>query len=78
MLGDTISKISLGQIELISHDHFLSQSEGQMLIEVMNDHGLDQLVHFSTRKKNTVDLILTSLPGQFQEIHSQTNLVIMI
>ena len=47
----------------------LSQSEGQMLIDIMNDHGLEQLVHFPTREKNTLDLILTSLPGQFQEIH---------
>ena len=48
----------------------LSQSEGQMLIDIMNDHVLEQLVHFPTREKNTLDLILTSLPGQFQEIHS--------
>ena len=40
-----------------------------MLIDIMNDHGLEQLVHFPTRAKNTLDLILTSLPGQFQEIH---------
>ena len=26
----------------------LSQSEGQMLIDIMNDHGLEQLVHFLT------------------------------
>ena len=48
----------------------LSQSEGQKLIDIMNDHGLEQLVHFPTRENNTLDLILTSLPGQFQEIHS--------
>ena len=48
----------------------LSQSEGQMLIDAMNDHGLEQLVHFPTREKNTLDLILTSLPGQFQEIYT--------
>ena len=41
-----------------------------MLIGIMNDHSLEQLVHFPTREKNTLDLILTSLPGQFQEIHS--------
>ena len=40
----------------------------------MNDHGLDQLVHFSTREKNTFDLILTFLPGQFQEKHSPVKL----
>ena len=47
-----------------------SQSEGQMLIDIMNDHGLEQLVHFPTREKNTSDVLLTSLPGQFQDIHS--------
>ena len=45
-----------------------------MLIDIMNDHGLGQLVHFPTREKNTLDLILTSLPGQFQEIHSPDKL----
>ena len=29
----------------------LSHSEGQMLIDIMNDHGLEQLVHFPARKK---------------------------
>ena len=48
----------------------LSQSEGQLLIAVMNDHGLEQLVQFPTWEKNTLDLILTSLLGQFHEIHS--------
>ena len=52
----------------------LSQSEGHMLIGIMNDHGLEQLVHFPTREKNTLDLILTSLPGQFQETHSPDKL----
>ena len=50
----------------------LSQSEGQIL--TMNDHGFEQLVHFSTREKNRLDLILTSLPGQFQEKHSPDKL----
>ena len=40
-----------------------------MLTDVMNDHGLEQLVQFTTREKNILDLTLTSLPGQFQEIH---------
>ena len=52
----------------------LSQSDGQILIDIMNDHGLEQLVHFPTREKNTLDLILTSLPGQFQDIHSPDQL----
>ena len=45
----------------------LSKSEGQMLTDIMNDHSLEQLVHFPTREKNTLDLILASLPGQFQK-----------
>ena len=42
----------------------------------MNDHGLEQLLHFPTRekKKKTSDLILTSLRGQFQDIHSPEKL----
>ena len=58
----------------------LSQSEGKIMIDIMNDHDLEQLVHFPTRekktkkKKNTLDLILTSLPGQFQDIHSPDKL----
>ena len=52
----------------------LSQSEGQMLIDIMNYHSLEQLVHFPTREKNTLDLLLTFLPGQFQDIHSPDKL----
>ena len=40
----------------------------------MNDHGLEQMVHFSTREKDTLDLILTTLPGQFQDFHSSDKL----
>ena len=40
----------------------------------MNDHGLEQMVHFPTRDKNTLDLILTTLPGQFQDVHSPDKL----
>ena len=40
-----------------------------MLIDIMNDHGLEQLIHFPIREKNTLDLLLTSLPGQFLDIH---------
>ena len=46
----------------------LSQSEGQILIDIMNDHGLEQMIHFPTRERNTLDLILTTVPGQFQSL----------
>ena len=52
----------------------LSQSEGQILIDIMNDHGLEQMVHFPTREKNILDLILITLPGQFQDVHSPDKL----
>ena len=40
----------------------------------MNDHGLEQMVHFLTREKTILDLILTNLPGQFQDVHSADKL----
>ena len=52
----------------------LSPSEGEILIEIINDYGLEQLVHFPTRERNTLDLIITSLPGQFVDIHSPDRL----
>ena len=36
----------------------------------MDDRGLKQMIPFPTPDKNTLDLIRTSLPGQFQDIHS--------
>ena len=51
-----------------------SQSEGQILIDIMNDHGLEQMVHFPSREKHTLDLILTDLPGQFQDVHAPDKL----
>ena len=47
----------------------LSQSEGQILIDIMNYHGLEQMVHFPTREKNILDLIPINLPGQFQDVY---------
>ena len=35
---------------------------------------LEQLVNFPIPKENTLDLILTLLPGQFQEVHSPDKL----
>ena len=74
VLGDFNFKDIAWPDRLNKSGSLLSQSEGQMLIDAMNDHGLEQLVHFPTREKNTLDLILTSLPGQFQEIHSPDKL----
>ena len=35
---------------------------------------LEQMVHFPTREKNILDLILTTLPSQFQDAHSPDKL----
>ena len=40
-------------------------SEGEKFIEILNDHHLEQLVHFPPRDKNTLDLIITSLSVRF-------------
>ena len=52
----------------------LSLFEGGKFIEILNDHHLEQLVHFPTREKNTLDLIITSLPSQFLDIQSPDRL----
>ena len=51
-----------------------SPSEGEKFIEILNDHHLEKLVHFPTREKNTLDLIITSLPTQFLDIQSPDRL----
>ena len=55
----------------------LSPSEGEILIEIMNDYGLEQLVHFPTRERNTLDLIITSLPVSLLTFIPPTDSVIM-
>ena len=48
--------------------------ESTTLIGLRGSHGLEQMVHFPTREKNTLDLILTTLPDQFQDVHSPDKL----
>ena len=52
----------------------LSMSESALLVELISDHELEQVVHFPTRGQNTLNLIITSLPGQFVDIHSPDRL----
>ena len=47
-LGDFNFKDIAWPDRLNNSGSMLSQSEGQMLIDIMNDHGLEQLVHFPT------------------------------
>ena len=52
----------------------LSQSEGQVLVDIMNDHGLETAGEFPNSGRKYTRLDLTSLPGQFQEVHSPDKL----
>ena len=52
----------------------LSQSVGQIVLDIMNDHGLKHMVGVPTQFKNTLELILTSFPGQFGDINSSDKL----
>ena len=52
----------------------LCDSGGQILLDVMHDLGLEQMVRFPTREKNTLDLIITSLPKQFVDVSSPDRL----
>ena len=70
VLGDFIFREIVWPARLSKSDSMLSQSEGQLLLDIMDDHGLEQMIPFPTPDKNTLDLILNSLPGQFQHIHS--------
>ena len=40
----------------------------------MNDNLFELLVHFPPRERSSLDLIITSLPGQFLDIQSQGRL----
>ena len=76
VLGDFNFKDIVWPDRLSKSGSTLSQSEGQnkILVDIMNDHGFEQMVHFPTREKNTLDLILTTLPGQFQDVHDPDKL----
>ena len=74
VLGDLNFRDIVWPDRLSKSGSSLSQTEGQILIDIMNDHGLEQLVNFPTKERNTLDLILTSLPGQFVDIHSPDKL----
>ena len=68
-------KTNLKLAIVFDHDTFGHLwSEGEKFIEILNDHHLEQLVHFPTREKNTLNLIITSLPTQFLDIQSPDRL----
>ena len=75
VLGDFNFKDIAWPDRLNKSGSVLSQSEGHILIDVMNDHGLEQLVQFPTWKKNTFDLILTSYSSKTNAIKHRNNLI---
>ena len=52
----------------------LVDSDGQSLIDIMSEASAEQLVLFPTRERNTLDLLITILPGQFTDIKSPDSL----
>ena len=52
----------------------LSQSEGQILIDIMNDHGLEQIITLPHSRKEHIGLDSHTLPGQFKDVHSPDKL----
>ena len=74
VLGDFNFRDSVWPDRLNKQGFSLSMSEGAKLVELISDHELEQVVHFPTRGQNTLDLIITSLPGQFVDIHSPDRL----
>ncbi|CAC5400927.1 unnamed protein product [Mytilus coruscus] len=48
----------------------LKGSDGQALIDILNEARAEQLILFPTRESNTLDLLITTLPGQFTDIQS--------
>ena len=50
---------------------------GEKFIEILNDHHLEQLVHFVIRERNILDLNITSLPRQFLDIQSPDRLSVI-
>ena len=47
-LGDFNFREIFGPVRLSKSGTTLSQSEGQMLLDIMDDHGLEQMIHFPT------------------------------
>lgn len=52
-----ILRNQLGQTDYYNRP-MLSLAEGQMLSDILNDRGLEQLVHFQPREENIFDPIL--------------------
>ena len=74
VLGDFNFREIAWPARLSKSGTMLRQFEGQMLLDIKDAHGLEQIIPFPTRDKNTLDLILTSLRGHFQDIHSPEKL----
>ena len=49
VLGDFNFREIVWPDRLNKNKTMLSQSDGQVLIDIMNDHGLEQMIHFPTR-----------------------------
>ena len=74
VLGDFSFKDIAWPDRLNKSGSMLSQSEGHMLTDIMNDHGLEQLVHFPTREKKHIGFNSHFSSWPISKIHSPDKL----
>jgi len=75
VLGDfNYRKINWLTMLIKDSNSCLADSDGQSLIDIMNEASAEQLVLFPTRERNTLDLLITTLPEQFTDIKSPDSL----
>ncbi|XP_053390488.1 uncharacterized protein LOC128553373 [Mercenaria mercenaria] len=48
----------------------LSDCDGQILIDILNENSAEQVIMFPTRENNTLDLFITTTPDQIKNIDS--------
>ena len=55
-------------------DQCLSDTDGQGLVDIINEACAEQLVNFSTRGDNLLDLMITTFPGVYISVDSMDSL----
>ena len=62
-------KIDWKTLQHKDNNSSLCDSEGQTLIDILNEASCEQIIKFPTRENNTLGLLITTYPGHFFKIH---------